>query len=330
MSPFLQILGSVVPLFLLMAIGAAIRRWKVLNAQADRTLLNLVVQVLTPCLILDHVVANQSLRQWDNLLLSPLLGFGCTAGGVAFAALVARFARLRQPSERRTFSFTAGVFNYNYVPIPLVSVIYGSEALGILFLFNLGVETAFWLIGFSALQGHSIFQEWRKALTMPVRAILLAVAINLGTAAFGLTLDEATLNTVAWGWLVKVIMNAIHLIGLCNIPLALLLIGATMADFWTDVRIGRGLGVMTLAVLIRNVISPLIFIALACLPLSRELKETLVVQAAMPAAVFPLLLAKHHGGSVPVALQIIMATSVVAMVTLPLWIRFGMSMAGVH
>ena len=65
------------------------------------------------------------------------------------------------------------------------------------------------------------------------------------------------------------------------------------------------------------------------LPVSKELKETLVVQAAMPAGVFTLLLSRHHGGNVGVALQVIFATSAVAIVTLPLWIHFGMELIGV-
>jgi hypothetical protein len=61
---------------------------------------------------------------------------------------------------------------------------------------------------------------------------------------------------------------------------------------------------------------------------SLELKEVLVVQAAMPVAVFPLLLARHHGGDVAVALQIIFASSAAAIITLPLWIHFGMLCIG--
>jgi predicted permease len=59
------------------------------------------------------------------------------------------------------------------------------------------------------------------------------------------------------------------------------------------------------------------------LPIPLELKEVLVVQAAMPAGVFPLLLARHHGGDVMVALQIIFGTSALSLLTMPLWIHIG-------
>ena len=164
-----------------------------------------------------------------------------------------------------------------------------------------------------------------------MRAILLGVSINLITAHFGFRLDNDTLDAVAWGWPVKIMLVTVHMIGVCAIPLALLIIGATMADFWGEFHGASGMGVMGLAVLVRNLICPLGFVLLAwTLPVSQELKETLVVQAAMPAGVFPLLLARHHGGSVPVALQVIFATSAAAIITLPLWIHFGMQLIGLR
>jgi len=329
MQEYLKILGSVLPLFLLMAVGAAVRRRKILNEEADRTLLAFIVHLLLPCLILDHVMANEALRQWGNLVWSPLLGFGVTAACVGIAALVAPLGGFRNKGQVRTFAFLAGLYNYGYIPVPLVAALYGPEALGVLFLFNLGVEVAFWTVGFATLEGRAMWSDWRRALTTPVRAIILAVTINLGTAWLGIRLDAATLDAAAWGWPVKVLADMIHLIGLCSIPLALLLIGATMADFWGKFHVKHGARVMALAVAVRNVICPLGFVLLAwCLPVSRELKEALVVQAAMPAAVFPLLLARHHGGDVTVSLQVIFGTTAVGIVSLPFWIHFGMQLIG--
>jgi predicted permease len=329
MHEYLKILGSVIPLFLLIAIGAVVRRLGILNERADRTLLDLNVKLLYPCLVLDRVVGSEALRDWGNLLWSPALGFVCTAACFAAAALAARAAGIEPVTRARTFAFTAGIFNYGYIPIPLVEFLYGPEALGVLLLFNLGVEVAFWTVGVSMMEGRSLVRDFRRALTMPVRAIILAVAINLGTAAFGLRLDPATLDASSWGWPVKIIFDAIHFMSIISIPLALLLIGATMADFWGKFRMAHGAGVMALALLVRNLLCPLAFVLLAVfLPVSRELKETLVVQAAMPAGMLSLVLARHYGGDVPIALQVIYSTSAAAIITLPLWIHFGMQLIG--
>ena len=329
MHEYLQILGSVIPLFLVMALGAAVRRGKILNEQADRTLLNLLVHILQPCLILDHVIPNEALRRSGNLLWSPFIGFACMAIGVGLAALTARLYRFPQDAQTRTFAFTAGIFNYGYIPVPLIDFLYGANTLGVLFVYNLGVEIAFWTVGFAVFERRSIIREWPRVFTTPVRAVLLGTVINLLTAWWGVRLDSTTLATVVWGWPVKLVMDTMHLAGSCAIPLAMLLIGATMADFWSRFRSSNGGSVMVLATLVRNLVCPIAFVLLAwLLPVSRELKETIVVQAAMPAGVFTLVLARHHGGDVPVALQVIFSTSAAAIITMPLWIHFGMKLAG--
>jgi predicted permease len=331
MSEYLTILGDVLPILLLMAVGAIVRRQKVLNEQADRTLLDLTVHVLAPCLILDHVVANEALRRWGILVWSPLIGFVLTAGSIGLCALAARWWGFPHVMQRRTFAFVAGICNYGYITVPLVDVLYGSEAVGVLFLVNLGTEVAFWTVGFASFQGHSLLSDWRRTLTTPVRAILLGVTVNLVTASLGILLNEATLDAAAWGWPVKILLTTIHYIGQCSIPLALLLIGATMADFWGDFSrtARRGLGAMGLSIVMRNAVCPLAYVLLAwLLPVPHDIKATMVVLAAMPAGVLTLVLCRHHGGSVPVALQVIFSTSAVSIITLPLWIHFGMALIG--
>jgi len=331
MQEYLKILGSVIPLFVIMAVGAVVRRRGVLNEQADRTFVNLMVHVLAPCLILDHVIASEALRRPGNLLWSPLLGFVCMASGIWVATLIARVYGFPKAAQTRTFGFVAGIFNYGYIPVPLVATLYGADTLSVLFVFNLGVEVAFWTVGFAAFEQRSIVKEWPRIFTTPVRAIILGVVINLATAWFGFRLDTDTLGTATWGWPVQVIMDTIHQIGICAIPVAMLLIGATMADFWGEFRATQGWQVMGLSVLVRNMVCPATLVLLAwLLPVSKELKETLVVQAAMPAGVFTLLLTRHHGGDVPVALQVIFATSAAAIITLPVWIHFGMQLIGVQ
>jgi predicted Na+-dependent transporter len=46
------------------------------------------------------------------------------------------------------------------------------------------------------------------------------------------------------------------------------------------------------------------------------------------AAVFPIVIAKHYGGDTATALRVVISTSVVGLITIPLWIRFGMNWVG--
>ena len=55
----------------------------------------------------------------------------------------------------------------------------------------------------------------------------------------------------------------------------------------------------------------------------------MVIQAAMPAGIMPLVLARHFGGQPITAAQVILGTTAVGLLVLPWWIRFGLAWVGV-
>ncbi len=111
---------------------------------------------------------------------------------------------------------------------------------------------------------------------------------------------------------------------LCAVLPIFLLAGAgvlTRRREWLTEEADRGL--------LRLGVLPVAFLLVAKFaPLPLELKRVLVLQAAMPAAVFPLIITKHYGGDTITAMRVIIGTSAVAIVTIPLWIRFGIKFVG--
>jgi predicted permease len=84
-----------------------------------------------------------------------------------------------------------------------------------------------------------------------------------------------------------------------------------------------------MACALRLGVLPFLFLlASKYLPLSLEMKRILVLEAAMPAAVFPIVMTRHYGGDSATALRIVVATSLLGFITIPLWIRFGMKFVG--
>jgi hypothetical protein len=74
---------------------------------------------------------------------------------------------------------------------------------------------------------------------------------------------------------------------------------------------------------------PLLMLALArWLPCPAELRHVMIVQAAMPCALLPVMLSKLYGGDPAAALRIVLATSVLGLLTIPFWIACGLSWAG--
>ncbi|MFN0067948.1 MAG: AEC family transporter [Limisphaerales bacterium] len=313
MSGLGGVLNAVLPVLGVIAAGFAFRRLKWLTEEADRSLVKLVVNVLAPCLILDSILGNAAFARLDNVLLPPLLGFATTAAGVGLGWLCRRTTGEPEGVGRlRTFAFCSGVCNYGYVPLPLAQTLFDQGTVGVLFVTNMGVEIAMWWLGFSLLRGGARASFWRNLLSPPVVTIVASLALNF---------------TVPREQVPVAVLKGVHMLGGCAIPLGLLMVGATVADLLPDFGAGRNWRVIAAACLVRLVLCPLLFLALVwLLPLSPELERVMVLHGAMPAAVFPIIMARHYGGDSATALRVVVGTSVAGVVTIPLWISAGLAL----
>jgi malate permease and related proteins len=310
MPSYWQLLLLILPVFVLIAVGAVMRRVKWLTAEADASLLKLVINFLYPCLIFENVLGNAALRQPGNLLLAPLVGFATIAMGIYTAYYTGRVIGLSQGEGLRTFAFSTGIYNYGYIALPLMAALFGREAVGVLLVHNVGCEAAIWTVGILMLAGLSLREGWRKLINAPVFALIAAVMAN--------TLDLGR-------FLPGVMLNVIHLSAACAIPLGLLLIGATLMEYFSRPRELFDLRVTLASSLLRLGMLPVLFLLIAkFLPLSGDLKRVIIVQAAMPAGILPLVIAKHYGGRPVTAVQVVIGTTVLGVFLIPLWLRLGL------
>jgi len=310
------VLGAVLPVFGIMVVGFFLRRFQWLTAEADQSLLRVCVNLLLPALIFESVLGNQALNRPENLLLPPLIGVAMVLVGIGLAWLAARVAGLDNANERRTFALTTGLQNYAYIPLPLCILLYDPGTVGVLLVHNVGVEITLWTVGVAVLSGRRFNGGWRQIISPPLLALMLALLLN-GLGHFISLPGQSAVPG-------KVIMTGVHWLGQCAIPVALLMIGAIVADHLPELRGGPFVRVVTVSVVLRLLVMPFLFVLLAkYLPCPVELKRVIVIEGAMSSAVLPVALAKHYGGDSRTALQVVMGTSLAGLVTMPLWIQLG-------
>jgi predicted permease len=315
---FSTIMQAVLPVYILVLIGLFLRRMRVLTPETDAGIFKMVVHLFYPCLILDKTLSNELVRQPQVVVSGIGLGFAIIIVGFFLAAVVGRLVGLEKGKGMRTFGLSAGIQNYGYTAIPLLVVLFaGDKTLGVLFVHSLGVELALWGVGLVVLTGK-LEGSWRHLLNGPIVAVVVGLILAYSGAwrffesgaEGGPLLGQILRQVMAW-------------LGAAAVPVALILIGAVMFDFALkerpSLRIGAG------ALLVRVVLMPVVILCCArYLPLIIELKQVLIVQAAMPAAVTPVILARQYGGSPGVAVQVILATSVAALVTIPVIVSLGL------
>lgn len=308
MPGYLDLLLLLAPVVLVFSLGMIVRRVGWLQPESEGGILKLLMNVFYPALILKSVLGNQALRDPANLLWPPLVGFGTVTLGFFVAMVAGRLLKLNIGEGLRTFAFAVGIYNYAYIPLPLVMSLFGRETAGVLLVHNVGCELAVWSSGILLLAGVSLREGWRRLFNPSLVTLLIAVAINIS------------------GWTPpNSLMTAIDSLAVCTVTLGLICSGAAIAPFLDKARELWSTKIVFGSCVLRLGLLPLLFLTIARHgPFSDALRQVIVVQAAMPAAMIPLVIARHYGGRPLIAAQVILGTTLPGLLLIPALLRLGM------
>ena len=312
MQNWINIIVAVLPPFILLFIGCMARRMDWLGREADRTLSRFIVCVLYPCFIVYHVLGTESPVEAKGAWVSAIFGFLAISIGFLVARIVAWVCKIKEV-EKPAFCFCSGIFNYGFFAIPVATLFFGNELVVKIILFNLGVEVAIWTVGILILTSSKF--EIRKVFNPPALSVLIALLLQ----ALG---GKDILPRFGW--------DVLTMIGNCSIPMALMIIGASFYDLLKGYRPSSAYRVEIGAIMTRALIVPALFALYAnygWIPTYTPwIPEVLIIQAAMPAGVFALVVVKNYGENTETGLRAIMATMVVSILALPTWIWIGLNL----
>jgi len=151
---------------------------------------------------------------------------------------------------------------------------------------------------------------FRSIINGPFVAVFVALILNY---------------TGLYRWIPEILVTTMEMLGRCAVPMAVLMIGATIGRFATRGILLDARRVAASSVLARLVVAAMIILCSAkFLPISADLKRLLIIQAAMPAAIFPIALARLYGGQPRVAIQVVIVTSLVGIISIPFVIAWGL------
>ena len=302
----LDVIQSVLWVYLLILAGAVARRTGVLPQEYDEGIMKVCYMIMIPCFILDKILGAEVLRDGWVVVSSIACGYGLIVAGVGVGFIVGKLAGLKKGTGMRTFALSSGTQNYGFTAAPVVESLWAGGALAVLFVHNIGVELAMWSFGVMVINGKSGF-KWK----------LLANGMVIGVL-IGLLLVVVKLD----GYVTGTPRMAMKMLGAGAFPLAVFVVGASMMSMIsTEKPSPRILGA---AAFTRFLAVPAVFLCAAkFLPIATELKQVIVVQASMPAAVSPIILAKLYNGRPAIAVHIVVMTTILSLLTLPWIIAFA-------
>lgn len=312
LSPF-EVLLAVLPVYLLIVSGALMRKAQIVRSEHDAGVMRLVFNVLLPCLILDKILGSEVVGEGSVVAWSIAMGFVIIGVGMATGYGIGRLIRLERGSGLRTFALSSGCQNFGFTAAPVIEALWGTGALAVMFLHNIGVEIAIWTLGLMLVSGASGI-PWKKLLNGPIIAVVVAMLCVFTGMDLYVTGPPREMMSM---------------LGRAAIPVAVFITGCTIMDlaFSEKPRLVLVIG----AAVVRLVIVPMfILLAARYLPMADELRQVLIVQAAMPAALTPILMARLYGGRPAIAVQVVIATTLISLLTLPWIITLGIRWTGLQ
>lgn len=309
MPSYLTILSAILPVFILIAVGFLFHRRGWLNSETETGMMKIGLNLLTPCLILSLIPGNPALVKVSSAASAIGLGFFLALAGFLLAWLGGLSGGMRVGSGLRTFTISAGIQNYGFLALPLLVQLFpgNSGPSGLVFVFGVGVEFAMWTVGLAILTGKA---GLKSVINAPFLALIGALILNYSGT---------------YRYIPGIFSTSVDMLGRCAVPMSIFMIGATMSHFFRTGIFDDAFRVGLVSVVVRlGLHAALILTAALAIPMAPDLQRLLVIQAAMPTAVFPIVLARLFGGQPQVAIQVVMITSVVSLVSAPFVIAWGL------
>jgi len=296
-----NIISQMLILLILVIAGLIANKCGLMGGDFDRRLSNFVINISCPCLIIASVMGDQLPDR--NLIIPILL--------VALATYVILFGIswllpklfVRQRERRGMFSFMLMFANVGFIGYPIVTSIFGKQAIfyaallnapGTLFIFVVG--TAFVLGG-----GGKLHFDWHTLYCPGMVAAYISILI----VAFG------------WSGIPRVIAQPFHLIGDMTVPAALLVIGSSMANM--DKRHMLGTVPTYVMTFFRLLAIPVFFYflfrALGVNPIVNNINTVVI---AMPVASYGTMFCLKYGRDETDMVQGTLITTILSVVTIPL------------
>ena len=296
-------LDTVLPLFLMMAVGYVTRLTHLLNEGSARQVNKVIFKIFLPLLVFINIYDSDIVGSFrGNLIIFA-------AAGVLVEFLISLILVLLTEQENtRRGVMLQGMFRSNFVlyGIPLSTVLFGSQAAGIASLLIAVIIPMFNVLAVLALEMFNGQRPnlWRVLIGILTNPLILASAAGILCNYFQLALPKAIYSTAS------------SLAGIAT-PLAFVVLGASL-NFGETGRCARPL-VLTLAV--KLLLYPAAALGTAIL-MGFQGAELAVLLALFgsPVAVSSFTMAQQMGGDDQLAGQLVVFSSVLSIGTMYLFI----------
>ena len=294
------IINQLITLFLIMAVGYIANKTGLLTDELSRGFSKLVLCVTMPALLLSSVINVKSDKSTLDIL--ALLGITLIVYAILIAVGFLMPVILRaKPQQVGVYRFMTIFTNAGFMGFPVITAIYGEEALFYAMLFQLPFNILVNSLGAWLVAG--------KNARFTLRQLLLKPGSLAAVAAVIIYLLQIPFPTVIEG--------TVDLVGQITTPASMLIIGATLGAMPIKQMFNK-FRLYPFA-LLTNVLLPLaLFFLLRLFVTDQTMLQVAVVIVAMPVATTSTMLCHRYGGDADTASAGVFLTTALSVATIPL------------
>ena len=297
MESMLTVISKVGVMLLLILVGYVVSKKGMLTDRGTSEVNTLLLQIVTPCLIVNSFLTSEDSLSAGELLLSV----GTSALAIGLSILLSRcFFRKEPEGRKKVLQFAAAFSNSGFMGLPLVEGIVGSKGVMYGSFFIVVFNIFCWTYGFRMMSGGQ---------KMSLKVLLMNPGI-IGLV-FGLPIYFLDLHLPA------VLSEPVGFLAALNTPLAMLVVGSYIAkvelhSFISDLAVYKSAA-------LRLLVAPGIFLGLLLLIRPEpNLFVTSVIQAACPAAANTVLFSVQYKRDSALASKTVAVSTVLSIITIPL------------
>ena len=290
------VINQMIQLFLIIGLGYFMQKKKILNDELNTKLNFIVISITTPALIFSSVCTT-SISEKSMVIYTLAIA---TAVYVALPVISFVLVKLmRIPMHQKGLYMFMTIFsNTGFMGYPIMKALFGNDAVFYTALFNILFNLGVILINY----GNDVKMKLnpKNLLSPGVVASIIAIFIYF--------LEIPIPDVIA---------NSCGMVGDMTTPLAMMIIGATLAnikvkELFTELR-------LYYFTIVKQVILPIaVFPIIAYFIKDPLIQGITLVNLAMPVANSAVLFAKEYGGDVELAAKSIFITTLVSVFTIPL------------
>lgn len=299
---FTLLLNQMIKFFLIMALGYFLFKKDFTDREFNKKLSRILLNVTLPALILNSVLA-----QTDRPAVTAVIYVFFTAAVMylilPFAGLAAARFFPVEKELKSIYSFMTAYGNIGFMGFPIIDALYGDTAVLYTAIFNIMFNLSCYTLGTVIMTKNS---ETGAKMNL----------CHLLNPGFILSFSSILIYFINPSF-PKVITDTIGTVGSITTPLAMLLIGSTLAT--NSVREIFSSRFLYLFAAFRQIILPLLSLALIHLLLKDELiRNVTFIMMLMPAANSCVMFADEYGADEKLASKCVFLTTLLSIITIPL------------